>query len=273
MKPEYPKKRYVMSHFFMREILILVLGAVSLFLLCSLITHRATDSSWFYYNSAQHSVRNLCGVVGANCAAVLIYLFGASALWIVGLMFFACFLLVHQRSIEDEWERLAAFGLLITVSSSLSHAYYFDFLGSAVPGGFIGLHTYTFLYTWLDGFGAALFLYTMLAISIILLGRFSFAQVSSATQAVGTFVMSKDRCWIPLYRGATSAVYYGAKPLRMIGAYSYRFLNGSLLGEPAQAAVNEEYRAFEELLYSAKRQEQESGAASHAMHNRMAHQN
>ena len=93
MKPEYQKKRYVMSHFFMREILILLLGAVSLFLLCSLVTYHASDSSWFFYDSAQYSVRNICGVVGAQAALLLIYLFGASALWIVGLMLFVCVLI------------------------------------------------------------------------------------------------------------------------------------------------------------------------------------
>lgn len=254
MMPEYQKKRYIMSHFFMREILILLLGAVSLFLLCSLATYHASDSSWFYYNSANHTVRNICGVVGANTAATLIYLFGASSLWIVGALIFMCSLLVRQRPLSYEWERLASFGLLIMVTTSISQAYKYDLLGSAVPGGFVGLHTYSFLHTWLDDIGSAIFLYTLFTISLILLGRFSFASVGSATQAVGAFVMSKDRCWIPLYRGATTAAYYGAKPLRIIGSYGYQLLNGSLLGDAAQATVDQEYHAFEELLYANKGQ-------------------
>jgi S-DNA-T family DNA segregation ATPase FtsK/SpoIIIE len=267
MMPEYQKKRYVMSHFFMREISILILGTGSLFLLCSLLTYHASDNSWFHYHSGNHAVRNLCGVVGANTAATLIYLFGASSLWVVGIIAFACSLLVRQRVIQYEWERLAAFGLLIVVTTSLSQAYQYDFLGSAVPGGFLGLHTYTFLYKWLDALGTAIFLYTLFAVSLILLGRFSFAHVSSATQAVGSFVMSKDRCWVPLYRGATTAAYYGATPLRVIGTYGYRLLNGSLLGEPAQAAVDQEYRAFEELLYASKTHKMhEAGAQMHTMH-------
>ena len=254
MKPEYQKKRYVMSRFFMREVMVLILGAVSLFLLCSLATYHASDSSWFFYDSAQYSVRNICGMVGAQVAYILIYLFGASALLMVGLLFFVCVLVLQQRMFAYEWERLGAFVLLMIVGASLSQAYSFDFLESAIPGGFIGLHTYSFLHAWLDDIGSAIFLYTMLAVSIILLGRFSFAQVSAASRKVGNFVTSKDRCWIPLYRGATTAAYYGAKPIRIISSYGYQLLNGSLLGEPAQDVVNQELRMFEELLYDMKRQ-------------------
>lgn len=253
------KKRYVMSHFFMREISILLLGAVSLFLVCSLATYHASDSSWFYYDSASSVMRNLCGIAGANTAATLIYLFGASALWFVGLMLFACALLFRQRELRNEWERLIAFGLLVCVTTSLSQAHKYDFLGSAVPGGFVGLHMYTFLHTWFDAFGASIFLYTMFVVSLILLGRFSFAHVGIATKTVGAFVMSKDRCWIPLYRGASSAAYHGARPLRALGSYGYRLFNGSLLGEPAKAAANQEYDAFKDLVFAQKQKEQAVG--------------
>jgi len=265
MMPEYQNKRYVMSHFFMREILMLVLGAVSLFLICSLATYHASDNSWFFYNSSHHAVRNVCGTVGANTAATLVYLFGASAWWFVGILLFACSLLLRQRVLHEEWERLAAFGLLVVITTSLSQAFKYDFLSRTVPGGFLGLHTYIFLHTWLDAIGASIFLCTMLAISIILLGRFSFAQVSSASKSVGSFVMSKDRCWIPLYRGATSVAYYGARPLRAIGTYGYQLLNGSLLGEPAQAAVDQEYQAFQDLVFARGQKEHEVSASEASM--------
>jgi len=259
------KKRYVMSLFFMKEILVLILGAISLFLLCSLATYHVSDSSWSYYDSGHHIIRNVCGVAGANVAATLIYLFGASSWWLVGALLFASVMLLRQRTLRDEWERLAAFGLLIMVTTSLSQAYHYDFLSSVVPGGFLGLHMYTFLHTWFDALGTSIFLYTMFVISIVLLGRFSFVRVGSTTKAVGAFVMSKDRCWIPLYRGATSVAYYSARPLRALSSYGYQLLNGSLLGEPAQAAVDQEYHAFKELAYASREQrERELGAASFA---------
>jgi DNA segregation ATPase FtsK/SpoIIIE-like protein len=258
------KKRYVMSHFFIREILTLLLGAVSLFLLCSLATYHPFDNSWVYYDSGSTVMRNVCGAAGANTAATLIYLLGASSLWLVGLMLFACALLLRQRQLHEEWERLASFALLILVTTSLSQAYKHDFLGSAEPGGFLGLHVYTFLHTWLDTLGAAIFLYTMFAISLILLGRFSFAHVGFATKAVGSFVISKDRCWIPLYRGATSVAYYGTRPLRALGSYGYQLLNGSLLGEPAKAAADQEYNAFKDLVFASPQKEQT--AAMHTAH-------
>lgn len=250
------KKRYVMSHFFMREILVLILGAVSLFLMCALASYNPSDSSWFYYDSSAQVINNLCGVVGANTAATLIYLFGASALWLIGFMLFSCVLLFRKRTLHEEWERLASFCLLVFVTTSLSQAYQYDFLGSAVPGGFVGLHMYTFLYTWFDAFGASIFLYTMFLVSLILLGRFSFTHVGMATKAVGAFVTSKDRCWIPLYRGATSVAHHGTRPLRAIGSYGYQLFNGSLLGEPAKGAVNQEYEAFKDLVFAQAPKEQ-----------------
>jgi S-DNA-T family DNA segregation ATPase FtsK/SpoIIIE len=253
-----------MSHFFMREILILLLGAASLFLICSLATYHASDNSWIYYDSGTQEIRNLCGIVGANTAATLIYLFGASSLWFVGIMLFACALLIRQRQLKEEWERLASFGLLIFVTTSLCQSYQHDFLGSAVPGGFVGLHMYTFLHTWFDAFGASIFLYTMFAVSLILLGRLSFAHVGSATKAVGAFVMSKDRCWIPLYRGATTVAYHGARPLRALGSYGYQLLNGSLLGEPAKAAASQDYDAFKDLVFAAQAQKEQTVGAQAA---------
>lgn len=255
MIPEYQNKRYVMSRFYMREISVLVLAAVTLFVFISLVTHRATDGSWFYYSSASHAVHNACGVCGANISALLLYLFGASSVWLIGLMLFGCHVLLRQRSLRTEWERFIAFALLIVTTASLLQAYRLDAFESPLPGGYFGFHTYRLLYAWFDEIGSAIFLYTAFAIGIILLGRFSFARIGRATQTVGEFVMSKDRCWIPIYRGATTAAYYGTMPLRVIGKYGYNLLNGSLLGDSAQATVDDEYRILEELSYIAKEQQ------------------
>src|SRR4051794_21868904 len=60
-----------------REILGVVSLASYLFLLLSCISFSPTDKSFFYVTSAGTTVTNWCGVVGAEFAAFLFYVWGS----------------------------------------------------------------------------------------------------------------------------------------------------------------------------------------------------
>lgn len=256
MIPNYTqKKRYVFSRYYVREIAMVLLSCTTLFLLFSLFTYLYDDPSWFYYNDADVAVRNVCGIVGAQCAALFFYLFGFSSYWLVFLNGFIIFLLLKQRSFAEEWERVAAIGIALVVTATSTHLFHVGRAYAIVPGGFLGARLSALLYGWFDMVGSILLLTTLALVSLILFGRFSFERMMHGAQCVGNFVTSKERCWIPLYKGATGAIYYGSVPLRIVGSYGYRLLNGTLLGEPAEQIVQNEYELFTALKSASKKTE------------------
>ena len=120
-----------------REIKTIIIGALACFLAIAVITHNAHDSSWFYYATHAQPVMNWCGPWGAQVAAFLFYLMGASSLVVVAFLFYGVFLLGNGRTLRDEWDRVIGWLCLLIALPALSAAYGLDFLASPVPGAYV----------------------------------------------------------------------------------------------------------------------------------------
>src|SRR3990172_2001780 len=96
----FVKKKYSVPY--RREIFVCVGFATSFFLLIAVLTFSAHDPSWFYYTTSDGVVTNKCGFFGAQCAALLMYLFGAASLLVPFLIALCSSLLFLKASWRHE---------------------------------------------------------------------------------------------------------------------------------------------------------------------------
>ncbi len=163
------------------------MGAL-LFLLISLVSYNATDSSWFYVSSDPKDVFNQGGFFGAQLAALLYYMFGgASFLLFIPLLCLALIVLTG-RTIKTDGERFFAACFLVFIGAMMLTTYSIDCAWSPYPGGRLGFLGAQKLLYYFDPLGRILFLYMSLCASLIILFRWSFMcmimYVSRATTTV-----------------------------------------------------------------------------------------
>ncbi|GMU18910.1 MAG: hypothetical protein AMXMBFR12_01020 [Candidatus Babeliales bacterium] len=155
------------------ELLAVCTVAGTLFLAAALLSYTSNDHSWFYFDTTPHMPRNWCGWVGACLSGLLYYLFGGAAFLIIMVGGFASYFFLAHCSIEQDWDRFAACGVIIISVAGLLALHAIDIPYCAVPGGFIGRVLARLVGGCLDYLGACLLLYTLLLCAIIILFRFS----------------------------------------------------------------------------------------------------
>jgi S-DNA-T family DNA segregation ATPase FtsK/SpoIIIE len=158
-----------------REAKWLVLVGLALYLLLVFSTYERADPGWSH-SATDATVRNAGGLVGALVADFLLYFFGASAYWWIGL----CLYLVvwgyrgldARRLVDRRPLALAAlgFGLVLTASAALEALRLRSLMFELpfAPGGLVGSAGAKLLAGGLGYTGATLLLLTLLAVGLSL---------------------------------------------------------------------------------------------------------
>lgn len=90
-----------------RTIAAVTLFFVTCFIAGSLISYHPQDASWIYASTQNTPIHNICGALGAYCAAFFIYLFGIVGAYIcIATLFFIAWLLWQRELIIDHIERI-----------------------------------------------------------------------------------------------------------------------------------------------------------------------
>jgi S-DNA-T family DNA segregation ATPase FtsK/SpoIIIE len=159
-----------------KEIQGLLLGAAGVFLLLALLSFNTHDQSFNSYSSPAN-VRNLGGRIGADISDLMLQLFGLASYGIPLGMLYLAYTLLRFKDLRWKPYKGVAFFLLLATLASL-FAFNFEtteLVGQRVQtGGAIGFTTAALLQRWLGVPGALLVLIPLLAISIMVLSRFSF---------------------------------------------------------------------------------------------------
>src|SRR5260221_8736709 len=94
-------------------------GGTIIFLMISLFSYNPTDSSWLYVSSDPHMITNKGGFFGAQLAAMLFHFFGGASFLLLLPLLCGLWMMLAQRSIKDEWERLGASLYIAFIGASL----------------------------------------------------------------------------------------------------------------------------------------------------------
>ena len=172
----------------------LLLLALSTFVtLISLLTHNRHDPSLCYVTTDPQPITNWLGSFGAQCSALLLYVFGLAAYLIPCILFFILKLTLKKTigptikgtkasdklpPQDSPWkgnlDRLAALIFLLPLSSTLAHVYSFELYTSIYPGGLCGLSVSSLLFTLLAEPHVHLFLFMVTWATAVVIARFSF---------------------------------------------------------------------------------------------------
>ncbi len=161
-----------------KEILIISLFFLVIFLLFSLLSYNPADPSINNATSSKN-IHNLFGVAGAHIAGILIGLFGLGAFWIPVLLFLSSVHFFTDRSGRAIF--LTVFGgilLIITTGSLLSliarSDHHFIIFGTKFSsGGLLGIPFKSFLVKYSNITGAAILLFLLWLVGLILGTGFS----------------------------------------------------------------------------------------------------
>jgi len=157
--------------------LLIILGSIALLL--ALISYDPSDPSAMQLNSSKHIPNNLLGKLGANIAAYNYQLLGFSGFILPFCGFYAGWLLMRSRKVNDWFFQCIGGATLIFVL--------FTFFGSlppvlikgqtVSPGGVIGVQLWTFLSSYLNPFGTYLFLFTVACLAFLIATQLSLREV------------------------------------------------------------------------------------------------
>lgn len=221
------------------ELIGLGLLAAALFVASCLLSFHRHDSSFFYYSSVAHPIRNIGGFIGAQLAALLIYLFGASAVGIAAVLSFGAYCSLTRKALKHEYDRVAASVLLIFLSACMCTMYRVDFLSAPYPGGLFGRLLYTQLVALL-GYWAFAAVHIMTMLCLIVISRFSFMAIIMYCYRTVRVLLSR-KVLVPLYRSSKKITTIALKPLIVFYDFTRSLIAGSVV--PDYQAVD-----FETIL-------------------------
>jgi DNA segregation ATPase FtsK/SpoIIIE-like protein len=142
-------------------------------ILVSILSYNHSDPTFFYDTSEPVVINNLAGGLGANLAAILLYIFGLPAILLVFVFAFFAIIAFGVTNFKNEWDRIVGLFVLVLASSILSRLIGFEFFKSVSPGGFVGFFVVKNL-ELKDPIYPYLLVYSMLSCSLVLIFRFAW---------------------------------------------------------------------------------------------------
>lgn len=179
LKAKY-RKRWALWYMYERELSVIFLTSVALFFVLAIISYNPCDSSWFYYTSHRTSIKNICGPLGAYVAAFFFYFFGGASVIAACIVGWLAYCKALHRTLEQEWDRMLGWLLLMLTGATMSSLYSLDILNAPYPGGCVGNGLVHLLYRYFDTIGATLCSATLFFIALLLIGRLTLIHMVAA---------------------------------------------------------------------------------------------
>jgi S-DNA-T family DNA segregation ATPase FtsK/SpoIIIE len=155
------------------------LFAAALLWLIALVTYSSSDPAWFFNDGAGEATRNFAGPMGAFVSVLSFQLIGYAAyfgpvtLGVIGWHYFWC------AKLDAPYTKATGAALLIACTAalfSLTFSAWDAGARASSGGGMIGHLFAAGLSAFLNRTGAAIFLLTLLSLSVILATQFSFGR-------------------------------------------------------------------------------------------------
>ncbi len=180
-----------------REIAVVVLATLAVFLLLSLVSFHVNDPNFFSSYSKSASSRNLVGIVGASISWVLMLGFGIVSYLIPLFLLVITLKIARNTFTEEARSTLISFAIAVPAISglvSLYRPYVKIYNHEILSGGLVGRQLSSFLIRYFNNIGAWLLLIVITTISILLIGSFSLIEAISLLKGkAGSAVKDKIR--------------------------------------------------------------------------------
>ncbi len=157
------------------------LFAVAFLWVLALVTHSPNDPAWFFNDVTSPDVANFAGRFGAFLSTASFQLFGFTAYVVPVALAFIAWHYFWCTEIDAGYTKVAGVALLMTcVAGLLSLAFgAIEPASEATAGGLLGTATSTVLSSYLNRTGTAIFLLTLVALSVLLTTHVSLGRTAS----------------------------------------------------------------------------------------------
>ncbi len=163
------------------EVAGLLLLSFTAITICALASYRAADSTWFLTQPGLHRTANWAGRVGATLAELLLQLLGTAAFLVPVVLAVTGWNRFRGKSAASSYGRLLGFAALAASLAALLDLLFgwIRYGGELFPaGGYVGMKVAWLLLALMNPTGAMLTAATLLAATIVLTTRFSFARAA-----------------------------------------------------------------------------------------------
>ena len=173
-KPAHPIRKEI------KGLLFLLIATVLGF---SLLSYHPSDKLFWDVTGSLGAAQNLCGTIGAHLAGGIFLLLGFSSFWLVVILLVAAVLSFKEHPLPSPIKSLIAVIALLASFSGILNLQLSETVsfrnGNMISGGIVGLHLAGPARSFLNQFGAYLFLVTIFIISIMVLTRLSLRKFFS----------------------------------------------------------------------------------------------
>ncbi|HFD91957.1 MAG TPA: DNA translocase FtsK [Gammaproteobacteria bacterium] len=174
--------------------MLLILGAIAIYMLISLLTYNPSDPGWAY-SASTNQVTNAGGIVGAWFSSLFLFYFGYLAYLFPVMTLYAGWLIFHgryqdmQHNLRRLLVRTCGFLLTLITGAGITTLHFTDPSGRLPtnPGGILGDIVATLLVTPFNFLGATLFLLALFLTGISLFTGLSWF---SLMDSVGRITLS-----------------------------------------------------------------------------------
>lgn len=155
----------------------LILWLCAVWLSISLFTYHHTDRSFLYEESGSFMVTNKAGALGAHGAALLYFLLGTAAIFLIPFLFFIGSILLMQGTLRRNYDQVVGWILMIASASVLGAWYGVPAMKlGCVPGGACGA-SIVHACARIDQLIVGLSLHAVFFISLILISRGAIVRI------------------------------------------------------------------------------------------------
>ncbi len=191
------------------------------------------DRSLFFFRTDHAPVTNWGGLIGANAAAILFYLFGIASYFILSFAYFCLYVALKQRSFIDEIDRLFAWSIFIPSLCALAAMHNFHLFASR-GGGKIGSLIYVKLHHCADSPCTTVILWALVASSFVLIMRHYL--ITFATACYSSVLFLQKQRW--LARFSQSAIHCMFTIITYPFIYLHQLFNGRRVAEYTRSIVH-----------------------------------
>lgn len=203
-----------------------------------LFSFNHNDQSIIAHQSDVNTVHNMGGLLGAQVAAVLVYLCGGASTIIIWMLFFGSYMLIARRRFLQEFDRIIALCVCLPVSAALCTRFDRAFFASDYTGGLSGHFVYASVMRMVGEPVGTLMLIALWISSLIILTRMMIMRVIQCGVLCITWVSSHKKLWVAIGQWVYTISYWIIVPCIWTVSYLVRIFNGSSIASSNRSIVD-----------------------------------